>query len=241
MARWLQWLVAAGLLASAALAQSAILRVVVDDSTEMPLAELRDGRLLQGWHKDVGELLARRLRREAVFVIRPRNRLPVELNSGGADMVCGYKPEWLPGPFAWSSVLADHNDVLITPNRYLRPHRLQDVASQSIGTVLGFHYPELEAALGARFVRDDAPRAEANLDKLVAGRIRHVVINSQYLDYQIKRGHFSLALHPRLLVSHNRVRCALSPASSVSLSQLNRAIRAVQHDGSLAAISRRYR
>ncbi len=107
--------------------------------------------------------------------------------------------------------------------------------------MLGFHYPELETALGHRFLRDDAPRAEANLDKLVAGRIRHVVINSQYLDYQIKRGRFKLALHPRLPLSQGWVRCALSPASTVRLTELNRAIRGAQRDGSLAAISRRYR
>ncbi|SCK19217.1 ABC transporter substrate-binding protein [Vogesella sp. LIG4] len=221
--------------------QAATLRVVVDDSTEMPLAELRDGLLLQGWHKDVGELLAARLGREAEFVIRPRKRLPAELNNGGADMVCGYKPEWLPGPFAWSVPVADLSEVLITPQREPRPRSLAAVAGQPVGTVLGFRYPELEAVLGTRFIRDDAPSAETNLDKLAAGRIPHVIISSLYLDYQRKRGRFKLPLHPRLLVSRSQVRCALSPGSRIELRQLNAAIRTLQAEGSLQAVLRHYR
>ncbi|MEQ6289089.1 transporter substrate-binding domain-containing protein [Vogesella sp. GCM10023246] len=230
-----------GLLAATGPACAATLSIVVDDSTEMPLAELRDGQLLQGWHKDIGVLLAARLGREPRFLVRPRKRLPVSLASGDADIVCGYQPAWLPGPFLWSAPVAEHTDVLVTLRRAPRPPALAAVADQPVGTVLGFRYPELEAVLGAHFIRDDAPQMQANLEKLVAGRIRHVVVNSQFLDYQIKRGLFRHALHPRLLVSRTRVQCALSPHSSVSLAELNRAIRQLQARGRLQAAYNRYR
>lgn len=225
----------------AGMASAASLNIVVDDSTEMPLAELRDEQLLQGWHKDIGVLLAARLGREPRFLIRPRKRLPVSLASGDADIVCGYLPAWLPGPFLWSVPVAEHTDVLVTLRRAPRPSTLAAVADQPIGTVLGFHYPELEAALGPHFIRDDAPQMQASLEKLVAGRINHAVINSQYLDYQIKRGLFRHALHPRLLVSRTRVQCALSPHSSVSLAELNRAIQQLRRGGQLQAAYNRYR
>ncbi|WP_174873764.1 substrate-binding periplasmic protein [Vogesella oryzae] len=235
------WLCLGWLLLCSMPAAAATLSIVVDDSTEMPLAELRGGQLLQGWHKDVGELLAARLGREPRFIVLPRKRLPLALTSGNADIVCGYQPAWLPGPLQWSLPVAEHSDVLVTLLRDPRPRKLADVADQPIGTVLGFHYPELEAALGQHFIRDDAPRAEANLDKLLAGRVHHVVINSLYLGYRIKRGLFRQTLHPPLTVSKAREQCALSPRSTVTLAQLNAAIRQLQASGRLQAAYNRYR
>lgn len=213
--------------------------VLVDTATEMPLAHFQDGQLQSGIHKELGDALAARLGRTPRYLVLPRKRIELALTDGAADVLCMYLPQWLPGKFDWSIAFYPMAEVLITERAAPRPQALTELAGQPVGTLLGFVYPEMEAALGAAFVRDDAPSSVSNLLKMRAGRIRHVITSQVVLDYRQKMGQVP-PLHAPLLIKNYRAQCALSERSQVSLADLNKALAAMQKDGTLAAMAQRY-
>jgi ABC-type amino acid transport substrate-binding protein len=206
----------------------------------MPLARIRGGAVVEGLTVDLGRLIGQRLHRDLRFVPVPRRRLADALQRGEADLVCGYLPGWLPGPFRWSRPFLPQSEWLITRADAPAPRTLADLRGQRIGTVLGFIYPELSEALGSGFVREDAPTAAANLRKLGAGRMSHASVSGRLLRYMERQGSFSAELHPPLVVSLYVTRCAVSPQSNLRVEDLDAALLAMERDGSLAAMLAAY-
>lgn len=229
------------LVAPVAAAPPAPLTMVVDTSAVMPEARIDGTQVLEGLHADLGEALARRLGRNVRVRALPRKRIGQALERGEADLVCDYQSAWLPGPFAWSRAFIPDQTVLVTAATSPAPSGLSSVAGQSVGTVLGYAYPEVEAALGAGLRRDDAPDAVANLQKLALGRVAHVLTGRRLLDYQRRSGGFTLPVHPPLVVATVAGQCALSPRSLVTLAELEAAIQALVAQGELTRILARYR
>lgn len=215
--------------------------MVVDTSAVMPEARIDGGRVLEGLHADLALALSRRLGRSVQIQALPRKRIGPALERGEADLVCDYQSAWLPGPFGWSRAFIPDQTVLVTAASSPAPARLQAVAGQAIGTVLGYAYPEAEAALGAAWRRDDAQDAVANLRKLALGRVAHALTGRRLLDYQRRIGSFTLTLHPPLVVAEVLGQCALSPHSAVSLPELNQAIQGLVGQGELSRILAAYR
>jgi polar amino acid transport system substrate-binding protein len=209
------------------------LRFVVDTSVSLPYAKFEQGQLKSGLSYQLGLDLAQRLGREAVFVPVARKRINSALESGQADLICGYASAWLPGPFQWSLPIARHSELLITRADVPAPQHLEELAGQAIGSIAGFRYVVLERQLGANFIRDDGPDAEALMRRLAAKRISHAIVSRSYLDYQRQVLGFNLALHPPLLLEQTDLRCALSQKSALPLSQLDEALRLMLKDGSL--------
>lgn len=251
--RFLQVLAAALPLASGATARAnpasgpgpgpaPALVVLIDGSIEMPQALIRGEQVIGGLQHDLATEIGRRLGRAVKFRLVPRRRVAALLLAGDeADMICYYVPEWLPGALRWSRPFVDDGDLLITAARVPAPARLQDLAGQSIGTIAGFYYPEATAALGNRFVRDDGPNLGSSLRKMEAGRTDHALIGRTTFDYLKRRGQVPLEVHPPLSVSQVRTRCALSPHTRLPLAELDAAIQALQADGGLTDILKRYR
>ena len=115
------------------------------------------------------------------------------------------------------------------------------MAGQPVGTVRGYVYPEMTDALRSGFMRNDAPDAVANLQKLALGRVQHALTGRRVLEYQQRTGNFKLALHPPLVVSEVLAQCALSPSSPVGLAALNAAIHGLVVEGELTRLLARYR
>ena len=226
--------------AAAAPAAPALI-MVVDTSAVMPEARIEGGRVLEGLHADLAEALSRRLGRSVQMQAVPRKRLGHALENGDADLVCDYQRAWLPGPFAWSRAFIPDQTVLVTAATSPAPERLQAVAGQPLGTVLGYAYPEVEAGLGAGLRRDDAPDAVANLRKLALGRVGHALTGRRLLDHQRRIGSLVLPVHPPVVVAEVLGQCALSPRSAVTLAELNAAIKALVAQGELARILGKYR
>lgn len=238
-------LIAAALAALAALSPGAAgaapapLVVLVDTGTEMPMANFRDGRLVEGIHKDVGVALASKLGREASFLPLPHKRIVLALESGQADLICLYLPPWLPGAFGWSRGFYPMSSVVVTDTSVPRPRDLKDLSGEPVATVLGYYYPELERSMGAGFIRDDGHSATANLRKIAAGRLHHAITQQSTLDYYLKVGD-KLSLHPPLVVKNYMAQCAVSPRGKVDVADVNQAISVLVKDGGLARIIAAY-
>jgi polar amino acid transport system substrate-binding protein len=231
-------LLAFGLLPLSAL--GAELVVLVDTGTEMPMARFENQRLVEGIHKDIGEALAQRLERRAVFGTLPRKRIARALEQGQGDILCAYMPAWLEGRYDWSISFLPVTEVLITERKARRPQKIGDVAGKKVGTVLGYRYEELDSVLGERFLREDASSAETNLRKLALGRVQHAVVVKAALDYRLKLGDPPLNLHPPLFIKTVLTQCAVSTKGKVTVAEVNRAIAQMQKDGTVAAILARY-
>lgn len=243
--RWLRGLLGAGGLllgATAAVADAPRpLVMLVETSALMPQARIEGERVVEGLHPDLGRALARRLGRELVARPVPRKRLAEALQRGEGDLLCDYQSDWLPGTFAWSRPFIPDQALLISAADAPAPFGLTALAGQPVGTVRGYVYPEMASLLRSQFVRDDAPDAVANLQKLELGRIKHVLTGRRVLEYQQSLGRFHLALHPPLVVSEVLAQCALSPSSPVGLAALNAAIQALVNEGELARLLAKYR
>jgi polar amino acid transport system substrate-binding protein len=218
---------------------AAQLVVLVDTSTEMPLADIQQGQLRGGIHRDLAQALARKLNRELEVQVLPRKRIALALESGQGDLLCLYLPEWLPGHFQWTQAFFPQTELLVTAISAAQPQALADLAGQPVGTVLGYTYPELEAALGANFRRSDVSSNVINLRKLAAGRIPHVATIKAFYDYQLRKGE-RLNAHPPLVIKQYLTRCALSPNSSVALAEVDNAIAQLLQDGTVAKILSNY-
>lgn len=213
--------------------------VLVDTSTEMPLADISHAQLRGGIHRDLAQALARKLNRPLEVQVLPRKRIALALESGQGDLLCLYLPEWLPGHFQWTQPFFPQTELLVTALSAPQPQALADLAGQPIGTVLGFSYPELEAALGPRFRRTDVTSNVINLRKLAAGRIPHVATIKIFYDYQLRKGE-KLNAHPPLVTKQYLTRCALSPNSSVALADVDNAIAQLVNEGTIGKILSRY-
>ncbi|MRV75483.1 transporter substrate-binding domain-containing protein [Duganella sp. FT92W] len=214
--------------------------VLVDTGSHMPLAEITGGALTGGLHRDVGAAIAERLGRTPQFKVWPRKRIGAALEQGEGDVLCMYMPEWLPGQLHWSVPFVPMTEVVISRRDAPRPLALADLANQQIGTVLGYVYPELEHALGTRFVRADTASGLNSLRKLELGRVRHAETTTLFVDYFMKQGG-KLDIHPPLVVKTYRTLCAVSPRGSVAVDDVNRAVGLLLHDGGLARILASYK
>lgn len=215
--------------------------MLVETSALMPQARIEGDTVVEGLHLDLGQALARRLGRELVARPVPRKRLAEALQRGEGDLLCDYQSEWLPGAFAWSRPFLPDQALLITAASAPAPGSLSAVAGQPVGTVRGYVYPEMTDALRSGFMRNDAPDAVANLQKLALGRVQHALTGRRVLEYQQRTGNFKLALHPPLVVSEVLAQCALSPSSPVGLAALNAAIHGLVAEGELTRLLARYR
>jgi len=222
-------------------AAGAELRLAVDASTEMPWAEIHRDRLSAGIHFDLGKALAAQMGRKAVFVVLPRLRLSRALEQGEVDLACVLMPEWLPGPFDWSPRFIDDADVVLSLQSSRAPRRIEDLAGVPLGTVNGFRYPLLEAKLGKRFLRDDAPSATHNLRKLDYGRISHAVTNERFVTYQQRQGRLKAKLHAPLVISRHRTGCAISRQGHATPAEISAAIEQLERSGAIARLLAHYR
>jgi polar amino acid transport system substrate-binding protein len=214
---------------------------LVDTGTEMPMARFKGWQLNGGIHYDIGQALAKASGRHARFLTLPRQRMVSALETGKADVICGYIPEWINGEFHWSQPFLPTVEVLLTSAASERPRKLADVSGQMIGTVLGYRHPELERALGAGFLRDDGPTTEASLRKLSVGRMRHAVTSEYIYHYRLKQRDPPITVHEPLVIKRYMTQCAVSPKGKVTVAEVNAAITQLMRNGTVSEILANYR
>jgi polar amino acid transport system substrate-binding protein len=217
------------------------LRVVIDTSTAMPMSRIEHGEVTGGIQRDLGLALARELGATVRFEPMPRKRIGVVLERGQGDLSCHYQPAWLPGAVDWTVPFMPTAVVIVTGAQYPAPASIDALRGVPVGTVLGFDYPELQQALGAGFVRDDAGDSLQNLVKFAAGRTRHVLTSEVFFNYQQRLHPALLQTHRPLLVARFEARCAVSRRGRFSASRIDQAIHALQKSHRTEAIYAAYR
>ena len=214
---------------------------VITAGNAMPLGHIEGTELTGGILKDLGEAIAQKLERKPVFLILPRKRMLEALVNGEADARCYARPQWDDSDVLWSKPLIPSGDVVATRVGAKVPDGPRALSGVRVGTVTGYRYPSLEDALGAKFVRDDAPTEESNVAKLVAGRFDHAVVNKLFYHYFRKTSGSQTVSAKYLTLAEFDAQCAVSRKSSVPLAQFNQAIDAIVTSGSFAKIMAKYR
>ena len=231
--------VLAGTKAQTPMAVEAPIVFASSNDSSLPLAAFRDNELTSGILKDLGDAIAAELHRRASYVVVPRKRLDQELQLGLVDGVCYYRPEWMNAQLNWSEAFITNDILLVASNRVPKPNKLEDVSGKTIGVVLGYKYPELNA-LRQNYQRDDALTMPLNIKKLVAGRVQYAVIDRLSLDYQAKANPEILNFSTLSITKINAA-CGFSLASKIPFDSVNQAVHKLVKTGAVARILAQYR
>lgn len=206
----------------------------------MPFARFSQGELSGGILKDMGESLAKRLQRRARFIAVPSRRVGIMLAGGEADGVCMVRPGWIDGDFNWTQNLIPSGGVVLARRDAPRLRSLQDLRGQPVGTVAGYRYQTAAQALGDGFVRDDGPSGELTLRKVIAGRSRYALMESNVAAWHVKTDATG-SLRLDFVYESSMAQCAFSQRSTVPWRDVKRVTAAMAHDGTIDRIMARYR
>lgn len=223
-------------------AQNRLLIFAFGDHNESPYAKIRQDRLEGGFLLELGQAVAHQLGREAAFRFVPRNRISSELNAGSVDAYCLAAQQYYPGFTAdrFSRPLFTDADVIILSDRVTGAATLDRLAGLRIGTVLGYLYPPAieELFRTGRADRVDARNAETNLRKLGGGRVDAVIMPSLAWIDSIRRepALAGMARAEQITIARRDRTCLVSPASDLSVADLDQALLALEADGSLPAM-----
>ncbi len=202
-----------------------------------PLSRFENGQLVGGIVKELGDRLAQQLGREARYLSLPAKRAPQGLREGLGELICYSRPEWIGRQgLHWTPMFIPNAEVVAAQADAPALQRLEDLAGQRVGTVLGYHYGEVENQ--GRFLRDDAPDMAANLRKLAAGRTRYAL--TEAISLQAAQLQFP-ALREGLRLQPFVAGCALSLRSRLRPAELDAAVQALVRSGEIERLLARYR
>ncbi|WP_162246544.1 MULTISPECIES: ABC transporter substrate-binding protein [unclassified Duganella] len=206
----------------------------------MPLSRFQDGDLADGLLKDLGDSIAQRMGLQARYLSVPAKRVSEYLVSGRADGVCYVLPRWLPGPFNWSQPLMPDSGVLVSRPEAPPVRALSDLANKPVGTVLGYSYSMIDAALGRAFVREDAPSMELNISKIQHGRMQYAIMGRMTAEY-LMHSEPQHKLRIDFEFDPFKAQCAFSQKSAIPFREVQRAIGSLVSDGTVDRLLHRYR
>ncbi len=227
------------------LAQNRLMIFAYGDHNEAPYAVIRQDRLEGGFIKELGQTLAQRLGREAAFRFVPRNRISAELTAGSVDAYCMAARQYYPGFSAdrFSRGLFTDDDVVILSATVTGEISSSILAGRRVGTVLGYIYPpEIEDLFRTgKAERVDARNAESNLRKLGGGRVDAVIMpRLAWLDSIKREPALARMARPEPITIATRERsCLISPASDLSVAEVDNALLSLEEDGSLTVMRTR--
>lgn len=199
-------------------------------------AILKDGIL-----KDIGEALSKELGIALNTLLLPKQRIAPALLSGWISFICHSSEIWQPkikDDVWWSHDLyVSTNFVTFLKNK--SPKSKSDLYKERIGTVLNFIYAGLEEDFQKGLIlREDGPNIGSNVQKLLKGRVSYVLMSN--LEYNYFKKSFPVLQFVDFGQDSVTTKCALSKKSSISLSQLNRAIDTIKKNGTLERILKSY-
>lgn len=241
LAYWLSLPLA--LMSGTALAEEDPLRFSIIESGVMPMVQIRDGQAVDGILRDLSMSLADKVGRQARLLVLPRMRVHRALLNGEIDVRCYVNPDWLtdsyPG-YLWSAPFMVQRDLLVS--RSAQPVAPEGLAGQSIGTVLGFNYPTLNALFdNGQLRRNDARTQGLVLRKLAAGRYDYAISNELALLWFNRGRSEADKLHEVHELTRDEVACLVRDAPDLPTQAVLEAMRRMQENGEFTAILQRYR
>jgi polar amino acid transport system substrate-binding protein len=227
-----------------ATAGEATLRFSVTESWSMPLIELKNHQPVNGILFDIMQSLARQVGRNAEYYVLPRLRVQAALERGDVDIRCYTAQAWVPnlsGDFLWSLPILHQRDVLIASAETAAGPYPDQFNNETIGTVLGYNYPDLQALFNNhQLIREDARNQEQALRKLAAGRYNYAVSSELVLDWLNRDLPSNDQLKAISLVGEQPAGCVVRNDPALPTQQILRTLVRMKVSGEIQQIIDRY-
>lgn len=220
------------------------LHFAIADSWTMPLVDIENSQPVAGIMFELMSTVAKRTERRAQFHVMPRLRIEKAMERGSIDVRCFVMPSWTTeqsSNFSWSPPLFLQRDLLVAHDRPAEATHPSALPRQVIGTVLGFHYPTLQAQFtSGHFVRDDARNQLQVLQKLQAGRYRYAVSSQTSLDWFNRSLPSEQRLQALSVLEEQQLSCMVRNDPSVPTQDVLRTLVRMKDSGDIARIFARY-
>lgn len=171
----------------------------------------------------------------------PRNRIIKYFHQGSADFLCYASYAWADerDTYNWADTLFTKREWILGPAPM--PKEIKGLKGKTIGTMLGYFYPDLEKMFkDGSLHREDGPSEEANLIKLRNNHLEYLIVDEVFLNYYKKHNPDIEKGRERLLLREYPVSCALSKKGRVTVKDLNKAIAKLKSSGKLQEIFKKY-
>ncbi|MFR0688005.1 substrate-binding periplasmic protein [Enterobacterales bacterium AE_CKDN230030158-1A_HGKHYDSX7] len=219
------------------------LRFSVVDSWAMPLAQIENGELTGGIMLELFRETARELGRTPAFHIVPRARIEQALLTHSVDVRCYVSRTWIEHEFndyRWTAPLMVQRDLLVT--RDAPAGALETLSSQSVGTVLGYHYPRLQPLLDSHWLfRDDARNQELVLKKLRIGRYQYAISSEFALNWFNRKLPEAERLRTASVIEETPLSCMVLDTPEVRADEVLSALAKIKASGKIEQILDHYR
>ena len=227
-------------------AEELVLRAGVIE-TNIPPFVIRDANrhTVGGIDIELPRLVAQTMGKSADIIFLSRKRLQLALLDGSIDLVCGMDRRWLTeaGELIWSGPLYQSRDIVLSRNDQATLNSINDLRGSSIGTLTGYIYPNLQDEfLSGRLRREDSNSAPSLVNKLIAGRIHHIITTDIYLFYLLRQSTTPTQFNPQVLtIDSNKLECAAKPGQRLGAQEFHNAIDKLQQTKAIEKLLENYR
>lgn len=233
------------LFSSTSVSAGGVMHIGVAASDGPPIAEFTAGRLSGGLSYDIGRALARAMQMEPDFVIVSRKRVESTVESGRVDLICNANPSWFANPekLLWSREIYPQIERFASLKALPDIHDRSELAGKRIGAIRGYSYPTLDYlwAQGSSY-RTDENNLELELKGVLKSVTELAIVSELEFSHWARTNPSEarrLKLHP-MIVTALPTMCAVSPAASFPLIQLDQAIVLLQKSGQLKTLLKTY-
>ncbi|WP_110947175.1 substrate-binding periplasmic protein [Pseudomonas bohemica] len=225
-------------------AGEASLRFSIADAWAMPLVQIDDHQPTGGFLFDIMQSMAAQANLTAEYRVVPMQRVQRTLERGAIDVRCYAAQSWMPnlsGDYTWSLPLLIQRDLLISTPDNAAPRAPLTLTGETIGTVLGYAYPTLQAAFDNDVLRRDDARSEVQvLQKLQIHRYRYAVGNQWSLDWFNRNLPEEQKLRGVAVLDEQPVGCVVRNDTSIPAQRLMRILLRMRMSGEIDRIMSRY-
>ncbi|XGC79559.1 substrate-binding periplasmic protein [Bdellovibrio bacteriovorus] len=224
----------------------ATLKYGVNSNYAMPLVEVRRTQdvvtLEGGILKDLGEAIYKELKLPLKVYLVPKRRVAPSLVSGNVAIVCHLNEVWqlpIKNDVLWSvDLYRSTNLIVYLGNKPVQ--KIKDLQGERVGTVLNFVYQVMDEYFKkGGVIREDAPNNDANIQKLINGRISYAIMSN--LEFAYYKKMYPALESADLGLDTVMTKCALSKKQDIiTIDELNKALSSIKKSGQLDRILKSY-